>query len=51
VGDRQSVAATTFIRNRVQLGQTRVGPDLTNYGARIEAAEKDPVRREQAVYN
>lgn len=50
-GDRQSVARDYIHQDRVQLGQTRVGPDLTNYGARIEAAEKDPVRREQAVYN
>jgi cytochrome c oxidase cbb3-type subunit 2 len=50
-GDRQSVARDYIHQDRVQLGQTRVGPDLTNFGARVEAMDKDPARREQAIYN
>jgi cytochrome c oxidase cbb3-type subunit 2 len=50
-GARQSVARDYIHQDRVQLGQTRIGPDLTNFGARIEATEKDPVKRQQAIYN
>jgi cytochrome c oxidase cbb3-type subunit II len=50
-GERQSVARDYIYQDRVQLGQTRIGPDLTNFGARLEALEKDPAKREQAVYN
>jgi cytochrome c oxidase cbb3-type subunit 2 len=49
-GTRQSVARDYIHQDRPQLGQMRVGPDLTSYGARLEKSEKDPVKREQAVY-
>jgi cytochrome c oxidase cbb3-type subunit 2 len=49
-GTRQSVARDYIHQDRVMLGELRVGPDLTNYGARMEAAEKDPIKRELAVY-
>lgn len=49
-GERQSVARDYIFQVRVQLGQTRIGPDLTNFAARLEGTEKDPARREQAIY-
>jgi len=37
-GDRQSYARDYIHQERVQLGLSRVGPDLTNVGARIKSA-------------
>lgn len=38
-GDRQSVARDYIYQIRPQLGESRVGPDLANYGARKPAPE------------
>jgi cytochrome c oxidase cbb3-type subunit 2 len=40
-GDRQSVARDYIYQTRVQLGQTRIGPDLTNFGERGAKAGTD----------
>ena len=37
-GERQSYARDYIHQTRVELGQLRVGPDLTNVGARIKSA-------------
>jgi cytochrome c oxidase cbb3-type subunit 2 len=37
-GDRQSYARDYIHQDRVQLGLSRVGPDLTNVGARLKSA-------------
>jgi cytochrome c oxidase cbb3-type subunit 2 len=43
-GDRQSVARDYIYQTRVQLGQTRIGPDLTNFGERAAKAGTDQGR-------
>jgi cytochrome c oxidase cbb3-type subunit II len=43
-GDRQSVARDYIYQTRVHLGQTRIGPDLTNFGERATKAGTDQVR-------
>jgi len=43
-GDRQSVARDYVYQSRVQLGQTRIGPDLTNFGERAAKAGTDQGR-------
>jgi cytochrome c oxidase cbb3-type subunit 2 len=43
-GDRQSVARDYIYQSRVQLGQTRIGPDLTNFGERAAKAGIDQGR-------
>jgi cytochrome c oxidase cbb3-type subunit 2 len=40
-GERQSVARDYIYQTRVQLGQTRIGPDLTNFGERAAKAGID----------
>ncbi len=40
-GDRQSVARDYIFQSRVQLGATRIGPDLTNLAARKPAYDAD----------
>jgi cytochrome c oxidase cbb3-type subunit II len=40
-GERQSVARDYIYQSRVQLGQTRIGPDLTNFGERAAKAGTD----------
>ena len=40
-GERQSVARDYIYQTWVQLGQTRIGPDLTNFGERAAKAEID----------
>ena len=50
-GARQSVARDYIHQGRAQLGQIRIGPDLANFAARVEAMEKDPAKREQGIYN
>jgi cytochrome c oxidase cbb3-type subunit 2 len=45
-GERQSVARDYIHQIRPQLGESRVGPDLTNYGARVA---KDPSSDAAAV--
>jgi cytochrome c oxidase cbb3-type subunit 2 len=40
-GERQSVARDYIYQTRVQLGQTRIGPDLTNFGERAAKAGTD----------
>jgi len=39
-GTRQSVARDYIYQDRVQLGFSRVGPDLTNVGARLKTADE-----------
>lgn len=46
-GERQSVARDYIFQPRPQLGSSRFGPDLANFGARIEQAA-DPVGE---IYN
>lgn len=42
-GERQSVARDYIYQARPQLGDSRLGPDLTNYGARVtKEAASDP---------
>ena len=43
-GDRQSVARDYVHQDRVLLGELRMGPDLTNFGARAAAAGLDAAR-------
>lgn len=38
-GDRQSVARDYVSQPRVQLGESRIGPDLANFGARPRAVD------------
>jgi cytochrome c oxidase cbb3-type subunit 2 len=40
-GDRQSVARDYIYQTRVQLGETRLGPDLSNVGARKPAYDAE----------
>ena len=40
-GERQSVARDYIYQTRVQLGQARIGPDLTNFGERAAKAGID----------
>lgn len=47
-GDRQSVARDYVSQPHVQLGESRVGPDLANFGARPLAV--DAVRLTQYLY-
>lgn len=39
-GARQSWARDYLYQDRVQLGQTRIGPDLANVGARLKTADQ-----------
>mgnify|MGYP001555337559 CR=1 FL=1 len=39
-GDRQSYARDYIHQDRIQLGLSRVGPDLTNVGARLKSADE-----------
>jgi len=43
-GERQSVARDYIYQTRVQLGQTRIGPDLTNFGERAAKAGTDQAK-------
>ena len=40
-GDRQSVARDYVSQPHVQLGESRIGPDLANFGARPHAVDAD----------
>jgi cytochrome c oxidase cbb3-type subunit 2 len=40
-GDRQSVARDYVSQAQVQLGESRIGPDLANFGARPPAVDAD----------
>ena len=40
-GERQSVARDFIFQTRVQLGNSRIGPDLTNLGARKDPYDAD----------
>lgn len=44
-GDRQSVARDYIHETRVQLGESRIGPDLANFGARALAVDSDRLLR------
>lgn len=48
-GDRQSVARDYISQPRVQLGESRIGPDLANFGARPQAVDAD--RLTQYLYD
>lgn len=43
-GDRQSVARDYIYQSRPQIGASRIGPDLANYGARADKAGMIPER-------
>ncbi len=49
-GDRQSVARDYIYQARVQLGQTRIGPDLTNFGDRAVKAGADQGKLYRDLY-
>jgi len=48
-GDRQSVARDYISQPHVQLGESRIGPDLANFGARPQAVDAD--RLTQYLYD
>jgi len=48
-GDRQSVARDYISQAHVQLGESRIGPDLANFGARPQAVDAD--RLTQYLYD
>ena len=48
-GDRQSVARDYVSQVQVQLGESRIGPDLANFGARPQAVDAD--RLTQYLYD
>ncbi|MGA3008197.1 MAG: cbb3-type cytochrome c oxidase subunit II [Opitutaceae bacterium] len=50
-GDRQSVARDYVHEDRVLLGETRIGPDLANFGARAAANGIDATRLLIALHN
>ena len=50
-GERQSVARDYVYQSRPLLGTSRVGPDLSNYGARAEAAGKSVADILADLYN
>ena len=49
-GERQSVARDYIYQTRVQLGQARIGPDLTNFGERAAKAGTDQGKLYLALY-
>jgi cytochrome c oxidase cbb3-type subunit 2 len=49
-GDRQSVARDYIYQTRVQLGQTRIGPDLANFGDRAAKAGTDQGKLYRDLY-
>ncbi|MCX6952371.1 MAG: cbb3-type cytochrome c oxidase subunit II [Verrucomicrobia bacterium] len=48
-GDRQNVARDYIYQVRPQLGESRIGPDLANYGARRPAAKTPEAERAQTL--
>jgi cytochrome c oxidase cbb3-type subunit 2 len=49
-GERQSVARDYIYQTRVQLGQTRIGPDLANFGDRAVRAGTDQGKLYRDLY-
>ncbi|QYM79804.1 cbb3-type cytochrome c oxidase subunit II [Horticoccus luteus] len=50
-GDRQSVARDFLYDSRPQLGNARIGPDLSNYAARAKDSGMTPDRLYAYLYN
>lgn len=50
-GERQSVARDYINQTRPQLGASRFGPDLTNFGARIQKTENAAATLYTFLYN
>ncbi len=50
-GDRQSVARDYVHEDRVLLGETRIGPDLANFGARAAANHLDAAQLLAFLHN
>jgi cytochrome c oxidase cbb3-type subunit 2 len=50
-GDRQSVARDYVHEDRVLLGETRIGPDLANFGARAAATGLDTAQLLAFLHN